>query len=137
MVACQSIRMSSEVTPSFGHAFLNDDLRGELHTFATPIAFRPHYNDSAWGDKVHEANEHPDHADLTFIPVKNGEAVMLSVTEKHYEEFRAVVRRNTIDDEVEHLLHYMPAFHDIDDDEPISHSEDDEEEEDTFYADKN
>ena len=122
MVATKTMRLSGEVTDDFAAIFLGnreetgtaedggttEGAEGGLCVFSAPIAFRPHYTDAAWGDKVRAENEDTtDEGGIVFVPVKNGEGILLTV-ENGKERCQAVIRRNSIVDEVDHILNYLP-----------------------------
>jgi cyanophycinase-like exopeptidase len=116
MVASKTMRLSGEVTPGFLKSFLGGDPKGELQVFKAPIAFRPHYDDKAWGTKVKAENEDTSDEDgVVFVPVKNGEGIIMEVNRQGKEAFRAVIRQNTIIDEMEHVLNYLPRYKEDDD----------------------
>ena len=117
MCASKTMRLSGEVTEDFATNFLGDTAdtdavegaEGSLCFFQTPIAFRPHYTDAAWGDKVKAENaDTSDEGGIVFVPVKNGEGILLSVDADENERCLAVTRRDTIINELDHVLNYMP-----------------------------
>ena len=78
-----------QVTPGFLKSFLGGDPKGELQVFKAPIAFRPHYDDKAWGTKVKAENEDTTDEDgVVFVPVKNGEGIIMEVTHRKYPRAR-------------------------------------------------
>jgi hypothetical protein len=117
MVATKTMRLSGEVTDDFATIFLGDDdgtdsiegAEGGLCVFHAPIAFRPHYTDKQWGNKVKAENaDTTDEGGVVFVPVKNGEGILLTVDENKMERLQAVIRRNSIVDEMDHILNYLP-----------------------------
>merc|ERR1719265_1048253 len=128
MVATVSIELSGEVTPGFLEHFLQGDPKGELRVLGANIAFRPHYKDDAWADKVHEKNTSVEAVSrmgepgsrTLFLPVKDVEGMLVRMRrpkgrpDTKVETFEAVVRRDTIIDEKEHILNFLPRSSVID-----------------------
>jgi hypothetical protein len=57
-----------------------------------------------------ENEDTTDEDGVVFVPVKNGEGIIMEVDRRGKENFRAVIRQNTIIDEMEHVLNYLRRY---------------------------